>query len=120
MKLFGPTTKLTELAQLIMSENIEELEKLFSKGLDVNAVFKITEHIEEPPVILALCENKKKVIHWLLSKNVNLNDKDSPAILMASSNCDAEIVKLLIEKGANVNAASIATSFSRNGNSILP
>lgn len=104
MKLFGPTAKLTELAQLIMSENIEELENLFSKGLDVNAVFKITEHIEEPPVILALCENKKKVINWLLSKNVNLNDKDNPAILMACSNCDAEIVKLLIERGANVNA----------------
>ena len=104
MKLFGPTAKLTELAQLIMSENIEELENLFSKGLDVNAIFNITEYIDEPPIILALCENKKKVIQWLLSKNINLNDKDNPAILMACSNCDTNIVKLLIEKGANVNA----------------
>ena len=104
MKLFGPTAKLTELAQLIISENIEELEIRFSKGLDVNAVFNITEYIDEPPIILALCENKKKVIQWLLSKKINLNDKDNPSILMACSNCDTDIVKQLIEKGANVNA----------------
>jgi uncharacterized protein len=104
MKLFGPSAKLTALAQLIMSENIEALENLYSKGFDINAVFEITDYINEPPIILALCENKKKVIQWLLSKNVNLNDKENPAILMACSNGDIEMVKLLIARGANVNA----------------
>lgn len=66
MKLFGPSAELTELAKLIMSEDIDELEHKFSKGLDINAVFNITRHIDEPPIILALCENKKKVIDWLL------------------------------------------------------
>lgn len=104
MKLFGPTAKLTELAQLIMSENIDDLENLYSKGFDINASFKVTEHIDVPPITLALCENKNKVIQWLLSKNVDLNNKDNPAILTACSNCDTLIVKQLIEKGANVNA----------------
>ena len=104
MKLFGAKDKLTELAELIMSEDIEKLENKIDSGLDINAIFNITEYIDELPITLALCENKKKVINWLISKNVNLNNKDNPAILMASANCDSETIKFLIEKGANVNA----------------
>lgn len=104
MKLFEPTAKLTEIAKLIMTENIDALESKVSNGFDINKKFQITERIAETPITLALCENKRKVIDWLLSKNVHLNDKENPAILMACSNCDVEIVKLLIKKGANVNA----------------
>lgn len=104
MKLFGPTATLTEIATLVMNEDIEALEKEVAKGLDINAPIQVTERVAETPIILALSENKKKVIDWLLSKNVELNQEDNPAILMASSNCDAKTVKLLIEKGANVNA----------------
>ncbi|MCD8433549.1 ankyrin repeat domain-containing protein [Tenacibaculum finnmarkense genomovar ulcerans] len=104
MKLFGPEDKLTELAELIMSEDIEGLEKELLSGLDLNSIFNITEYIDELPITLALCENKRKVINWLVSKKINLNDKENPAILMASANSDTETIKLLIEKGANVNA----------------
>lgn len=104
MKLFKANAELTELATLIQSENIDALEIKFSHGLNINAPFEITEHITEPPIILALCENKKKVIDWLLSKKVELNNKDNPAIFIACSNSDAKIVKLLIENGADVNA----------------
>ena len=104
MKLFGSTAELTELAQLIMSEDIDALETRLISGFDINAEFTITKYIDETPITLALCENKIKVIHWLISKKVNLNNKGNPAILMACSNCDEETVKLLIANGANVNA----------------
>lgn len=104
MKLFGPSTVLTEIATLIMKEDLDALESEVSKGFNINDTLQIAERIAETPLILALCENKKKVIDWLLSKNVKLNDKDNPPILMACSNCDAKTVQLLIEKGADVNA----------------
>lgn len=103
-EIFGPTTELTEIGKLIMSENIDALENKVSMGLDLNAKVKITDHTEVTPLIIALCENKMKVVDWLLSKKVDLNDKDYPAILMACSNCNAETIKELIRRGADVNA----------------
>ncbi|WP_271766700.1 ankyrin repeat domain-containing protein [Aquimarina algiphila] len=104
MKLFGTTAYLTDVAKLIMKEDVGALENLVHQGLDINEKMKITETLIETPINLVLCENKYKVLEWLLSKGVELNDKDSPSILMASSNCEPKTVKLLIEKGANVNA----------------
>lgn len=104
MKLFGPDAVLTDLAQMIMAEDIEALENQLAKGLDINGTYEFTKYIDETPVVLALCENKYNVLDWLLAKKVNLNDQDNPAIIMASSNCDPEILKLLIEHGADVNA----------------
>lgn len=104
MKLFGPTADLSDIAKLIMAEDIDALEKLITQGLDINEKIEITEYVRETPIILSLCKNKYKVLDWLLSKNVELNDKDNPSILMACSNCRPQIVKHLIDKGANVNA----------------
>jgi len=87
-----------------MAENIEALETKFQNGFNINAKFNICEYIDETPIILALCENKTKVIHWLLSKTVELNKKGNPAILMACSNCNIETIKLLLLNGANLNA----------------
>ena len=91
MKLFGPDAVLTDLAKMIMAEDIEALENQLATGLDINGTYEFTKYIDETPVVLALCENKYKVLDWLLSKKVNLNDQDNPAIIMASSNCDPEI-----------------------------
>ncbi|MBN9298719.1 MAG: ankyrin repeat domain-containing protein [Filimonas sp.] len=105
MKLFGPTSELTPLATLIINQDIDALEKEVSNGWDINKKFIITKHIEKHPLTLALCENKQKVIDWLLSKNVELNDKESPAILMACSNCNVKTIKRLVENGATINTA---------------
>lgn len=104
MKLFGPNANLSEIARLIMSEDIAALEQELAKGLNLNSKLPITERISETPLTLALCEKKKKVIDWLLSKKVELNDPGNPAILMACSNTDVKTVKQLIEHGAHVNA----------------
>ncbi|MCF3108927.1 ankyrin repeat domain-containing protein [Niabella sp. CC-SYL272] len=104
MKLFGPNAELTETARQIMTEDIVALEQKVAKGWDLNQKIPITDRIIETPLTLALCEKKKKVLDWLLLKNVALNDNDQPAILLACSNTDAKTVKRLIEGGADVNA----------------
>jgi hypothetical protein len=57
MKLFGPAAVLTEMAIWIMQENITALE---ANVTDVDAPFEITSRIIEPPIILAIYENKSK------------------------------------------------------------
>ncbi len=104
MKFFGPTEELTATTKLIMEEDIDALEKLVDQGFDINKKFQMAKHTTETPLELALCENKYKVLEWLLSHNVELNDKEDPAIVMASSNCNPEIIKLLLEKGADIHA----------------
>lgn len=104
MKLFGPNAELTETARQIMAEDIAALEEKVAGGLNVNHKIQITGRVVETPLTLALCEKKKKVLDWLLSKKVVLNDKEHPAILLACSNTDAKTVKRLIENGADVNA----------------
>ena len=104
MKLFGPTAELSDIAKLIMTEDIDALENMINQGFDINRKIEITKYISETPIVLSLCENKLEVLNWLLAKNVELNDRENPSILMACSNCSPQIVKLLIDKGADVNA----------------
>lgn len=104
MSLIGPNSQLSPLAKLIVDENIDALELEFANGLDINAPFQISEYINDPPVILALDQNKTEVLNWLLTKNVNLNLKGNPSILAAVRNCSIETLELLIKNGANVNA----------------
>lgn len=101
MKLFGPTAVLTNTATLIINENISALE---ASGIDVDAPFQITTHVVEPPIILALYENKVKVIEWLLTKGVQLNVKERPAIVAAAAKCNTKTITGLLENGADVNA----------------
>jgi len=101
MKLFGPNAVLTDTATLIMKEDIAALE---ASGLDVNAPFQITTHIVEPPIILALYENKVNVIEWLVAKGAQLNAKASPAIVAAAVKCSIKTITLLLNSGADVNA----------------
>ena len=104
MKLFASDAILSETATLIMNEDIDALEQKVLSGFDINKEFIITGNLLETPLTLALCEKKKKIILWLLSKHVALNDKVSPSIVMACNTCDADIVQLLLDHGANINA----------------
>ncbi|RAJ80344.1 ankyrin repeat protein [Chitinophaga dinghuensis] len=103
MKLFGPNALLTEHAQWIMQENIAQLEMLLEGDFDINAVMHVTQHVDVPPVILALAENKLKVLEWLLAHQVQLNHPEHPAIVIAASNCKSKTVQLLLDAGADVN-----------------
>lgn len=104
MKLFGKDAKLSKVAQIIMDEDIDALEKEFPNKKKINENINITKDIDEPPIILALIENKLNVLEWLISNNADLNIKGNPAIVAAASNCSIEVIKMLIQNGADVNA----------------
>jgi hypothetical protein len=101
MKLFDTTPVLTDTATLIMNENIPALE---ASGIDVNGPFQIATHIVEPPIILALYENKVKVIEWLIAKGAALNAKENPSIVAAAVKCSIKTIEQLLKNGADVNA----------------
>ncbi len=103
MKLFGPNAVLTEQAQWIMQEDIAQLETLLQGDFDIDAELHVTQHVNVPPVILALAENKLKALDWLLTHKVQLNNPEHPAIIMAASNCKVKTVQLLLDAGAEVN-----------------
>ncbi|SDC08633.1 ankyrin repeat domain-containing protein [Niabella drilacis] len=104
MKLFGPNAELTEIAQQIMAEDIAALENKATSGWNISQKIQITRWVAETPLTLALSEKRKKVLDWLLSKKVELNDAENPAILGGCSSGDIKTVKRLIEEGAAVNA----------------
>lgn len=106
MKLFGKDAKLTKIAQIIMDEDIDALEKAFLNKRNIDDNINITEYIDEPPIILALIENKLHVLKWLISNGANLNNKGKPAIVSAASNCSIETIEMLIQNGADVNAVN--------------
>lgn len=103
MKLFGKDAVLTPLAKAIMEEDLEILKQEFPNGNKINECIHMTEYIDEPPIILALIENKTAVVDWLISMNADLNIKDKPAIVAAASNCSSDIITMLINNGADVN-----------------
>ncbi len=104
MKLFSPNAVLTPLARLIMDEDIAQLEAALHAGLDINAAFDIAAYVTEPPIVLALYENKPAVIKWLVAQKANLNSKEKPAIVAAAANCSIEIMELLLNNGAQIQA----------------
>ncbi|MES2765326.1 MAG: ankyrin repeat domain-containing protein [Bacteroidota bacterium] len=103
MKLFGPKDKLSDLANLIVKEDVETLEKEFSRGWNIDEPVVLVNHAE-PAIIIALSENKLKVVEWLILKSANLNLKLNPSIVIAASNCSPETLEFLIKNGADVNA----------------
>lgn len=95
------TTVLT--GAIAADRNIAVIKMLLDKGADVNATGKngITA------LRMALLKDKSfAVIKMLLDKGANANDTQDgvTALMVATSNLHADIVEMLIVKGADVNA----------------
>jgi uncharacterized protein len=106
MNLFQSLEELTQLGKLVYQEKLEALEVEVVNGLDINAVVELSDEITDTLITFAIFENKKNVLRWLLSKGAKYKylDTNSSLFLMACRDFDFEIVKFLLEKGANANA----------------
>lgn len=96
---------LSNIARLIMDEDIDGLEKAFS-ALNINDDIKFSDYTAGTPLQLAISEGKKSVISWLISQGVNLNDEGSPSMVIAAQHGSPELLSILLTHGADINAIS--------------
>ncbi len=87
-----------------MDEALSQLEVEVQNGWKINQPFEICEHVTDIAIVLALTENRMRVIDWLLSKKVKLNLKTNPAIVAAAGYCSRETLQALLDNGADINA----------------
>jgi len=87
------------------SGDLEQIQRLIVKGVDVNA--HTTRN--ETPLIIASLAGKGEVVNYLLQRGADINARSASgltALHAAAYAGQAEIVSLLVAKGAAVNDAS--------------
>ncbi|PKL18093.1 MAG: hypothetical protein CVV49_07855 [Spirochaetae bacterium HGW-Spirochaetae-5] len=89
-----------EMINAIKQNNIEFLTKKLRNGFDLNN----QKLMEEIPLHLAVSESKINIIYLFLENKANVNARDE----ILGNTClwyavDVEVVKLLIEKGIDIN-----------------
>ena len=103
-RYFGDDTELTPLASAIMHENIPFLEAELGKSWELNQPFQFCQYCTGLAIQLALVESRHEVVDYLLSKNVDLNVPNAPAIVSAVSSLDTKLIDKIISAGADVRA----------------
>lgn len=93
------------LMDAVKSGNVEEVQSLLNKGVDVNVR---VETMDSPTPLMKASEGGNlEVVKLLVGKGANVNATDHSGetpLMYASRGGHLEIMKLLIEKGADVNA----------------
>ncbi|MEM7099826.1 MAG: ankyrin repeat domain-containing protein [Pseudomonadota bacterium] len=89
----------------LRQEDTAALDQLLADGWDPNAKIEIGM-MNVRPIDVALTENLKIAINYLLDFGVELSDSESPAILYAAPRCSTEVISRLIGMGADVNQTS--------------
>jgi len=93
-----------------MTGNLEVLDYLLSRGLNVNTTSPATwgatnYHVYGNGLSLAVTNEKWSVYDYLLEKGINLNLNDSLALQNLIVKGDLDRIKYLVSKGADVNAS---------------
>ena len=108
-----PMTQGETLHWAIADEDLETLQELIDKGLDVNAIFSF-EDKEQQPLLYACNIDKLRSAEFLINNGADVNIKIDgfyPALIYVCINIlikpvNFELVKLLVENGADVNATA--------------
>ena len=87
---------------------IAVVKMLFKVGIDVNAekyspILPLMVASKKTPLMVASKNGHTKIVKLLLEKGADVNAKMT-ALMLAAANGHTEIIKLLLEKGADVNA----------------
>ena len=91
----------TAITMAASEGNLECLKLLIKNGADMNGIGKSI-----PPLHIAAAEGKQAIIDYLISKKVNINNKDAggrTALMYAASEGQKYVVKKLIEAGADMS-----------------
>jgi ankyrin repeat protein len=95
----------SQLGEAASSGNLKKVKQLVEKkGANVNAVLQINGEIQIPLIVKVVMEKKSEIAIYLIEKGANVNAQDGfgmTSLMWASYNGDVELVKLLLEKGAD-------------------
>ena len=103
IKDVGSYDSIPELANYVIDENINMLDKELSKGLDLDEEIKFSKYASLSPLSLALIMNKAKSVKWLVDNGADLNDEDNLSFLLAVRYCDEPLIRYLISQGAKTD-----------------
>ncbi|MDO4880644.1 MAG: ankyrin repeat domain-containing protein [Capnocytophaga sp.] len=101
--------KLPEIVTLLREENLPALEAELAKGWDINKPVPVHIRYSQTPFEFALHSRKKKLMQFLVDKGAHIVKTDLINVCM-SNNSDPELVKWLIDHGADVNARTHLTA----------
>lgn len=94
------------LITAIRSNNLDAVKLLIEQGANVNQILKLGI----TPLMVAIEESSKEIINLLLNNaanaNAERNDGKTPLLIAINSKDNADIMKLLVEHGANINHQS--------------
>ena len=102
----GNFEKVPQIVEYILNSDVENLEKEYKNGWDINKKITLSEFITETPLEIAIQCIKEEVILWLIEKGVNVKadvDDWGTPISSAARFLSSEMCELFIKHGALEN-----------------
>ena len=102
-----------EIISFIESGDFQTIKKLIeSKSLDVNYNLEIDEYSKSTPLIQAIKYKQTDIINYLLENNADVNLALGYSTPLTEAMYDEELVRKLIDLGADVNLGAELTGFT--------
>ena len=95
-----------QVVEHIINNDIDNLEKEYNNGWDINQKIVLSEYTDITPIKIAIQCKNERAIKWLLEKGANVRAKEGDwvtPISDAARFCTTEICELFIQHGALEN-----------------
>ena len=106
LKNIGNYETVPKIIEYIINSDIEKLEEEKAKGFDVNAEINISKYKPTIPISVAILTEQFDSIKWLVENGADLNNKVFPSFLCAVRYCSEDIIKYIVESGANIHSTN--------------
>jgi len=103
LKDIGKFEKLPEIGMYIYEGNIPALQAAIAAGWDIEEGIELSKYTTLSPLDLALVSQKMDVVKLLVEHGANLNAHHHPAFLGAVRYCKADIVRYIAAQGAKLD-----------------
>lgn len=100
----GSFEQVPPVVEALLAGDADALDAFLSSGWDIEAPLSLSKHIQERPLVLALCVNARASVRWLVEHGASLNQADEPAFPIAARYTDPAMMRYLVQQGADVHA----------------
>lgn len=106
-----------DMYKACISGNIPKAYELIKLGIDLNVFIDIGTTIKLKTTFLntAIVNEKEDMAIFLINNDAHLNEPDESYLLEACNSNMIKVVKILLEKGTNINE-----NFNKNGHDMVP